>query len=243
MHLSKIWKKNCQDSNQDAFTVFLKFHNASCPGYSTIITPRKLRARLPTPKHSQNIYTLTHNQDVQTILGWQFLINYSKFFSWCSHLNFQQIDRSRNYFIILWAASAKKEKRRYFLLEVVRVQLISHTGLLILYKSNRQGPVTLSTQTWLFFHGHNLFWDGQILTVFTVAIVNPDLYSNPFVTKKQPNPSGFRNKNYKLIVLPLLVFRTLQQKLRTWIIIGAARLIFVRMLSDHSINLKINHFI
>ena len=29
----------------------------------------------------------------------------------------------------------------------------------------------------------------------------------------------------------------------TWSILGAARLLFVRMLSDHSINQKINHFI
>ena len=99
---------------------------------STRITPRKLRARLPIPKQSQDIYTLTHNQDVQTILSWQFMINIiNHHLSWCSHLNFQQVDRSRNYFIILWAASAKKERRRYFSLEEVRVQLISHTGLQI----------------------------------------------------------------------------------------------------------------
>ena len=42
----------------------------------------------------------------------------------------------------------------------------------------------------------------------------PRLHSNPFITKKQPNPIRFGNKNYKLIVLPLFAFRTLQQMLR-----------------------------
>jgi len=37
VHSLKIWlikkkKQHYQDSNQDAFNVFLEFHNASCPG-------------------------------------------------------------------------------------------------------------------------------------------------------------------------------------------------------------------
>ena len=42
---------------------------------------------------------------------------------------------------------------------------------------------------------------GQIETVVTLAIVNPDCTVNLFLTKKQLNPSWFGNKNYKLIVL------------------------------------------
>ena len=40
----------------------------------------------------------------------------------------------------------------------------------------------------------------------------PRLHSNPFITKKQLYPqAGFLgNKNYKLVVLPLFAFRTLQ---------------------------------
>ena len=40
----------------------------------------------------------------------------------------------------------------------------------------------------------------------------PRLHGNPFITKKQLYPqAGFSgNKNYKLVVLPLFAFRTLQ---------------------------------
>ena len=40
----------------------------------------------------------------------------------------------------------------------------------------------------------------------------PRLHSNPFITKKQLYPqAGFLgNKKYKLVVLPLFAFRTLQ---------------------------------
>ena len=46
---------------------------------------------------------------------------------------------------------------------------------------------------------------GQILSVVTLAMVNPKLHSNPFITKRQLNPSRFGNNKYKLIVLPLFV--------------------------------------
>ena len=36
-------------------------------------------------------------------------------------------------------------------------------------------------------------------------MVNPRLHSNPFITKRQLNPSRFGNNKYKLIVLPLFV--------------------------------------
>ena len=42
----------------------------------------------------------------------------------------------------------------------------------------------------------------------------PRLHRKPFITKKQVNPSRFGNKNYKLLVLPLLAFPILQQMLR-----------------------------
>ena len=54
---------------------------------------------------------------------------------------------------------------------------------------------------------------AQTLTVVTVTIVNPDCLV--ILTKKQLYPCRFfGNKNYKLAVLPLFAFRTLQEMLR-----------------------------
>ena len=61
--------------------------------------------------------------------------------------------------------------------------------------------------------GYKPYVAAQTLKVVTVAIARePRLHSNPFITKKQLYPqAGFSgNKNYKLVVLPLFAFRTLQ---------------------------------
>ena len=80
--------------------------------------------------------------------------------------------------------------------------------------TNRQVLVGLSSQT-CFLLGHNLFLVSQIVTVVHThnsCDSEPRLYSNPFITTKQLNPDHLGNdKNYKLIVLPLLLF-TLRNK-------------------------------
>ena len=53
----------------------------------------------------------------------------------------------------------------------------------------------------MFLLGHDSFLAGQIETVVTLAMVNPDCTVNFFLTEKQLNPSRFGNKNYMLIVL------------------------------------------
>ena len=42
----------------------------------------------------------------------------------------------------------------------------------------------------------------------------PRLHSNPFITKKQLNPSRFSNKNYKLIVLILFIAEAASHSIR-----------------------------
>ena len=65
-----------------------------------------------------------------------------------------------------------------------------------------QVPVMLSL---LFLLGHDPFLAGQIATVVTLAIMNPDYTVNLFLTKNQLNPSQFGNKKCKLIVLLLFI--------------------------------------
>lgn len=65
-----------------------------------------------------------------------------------------------------------------------------------------QVPVMLSL---LFLLGHDPFLAGQIATVVTFAIMNPDYTVNLFLTKDQLNPSRFGNKKCKLIVLLLFI--------------------------------------
>ena len=82
----------------------------------------------------------------------------------------------------------------------------------------------------MFLLGHDLFLAGQILTVVTLAVVNQACTVFPFITKKELNPSWFGNKIYKLIILPLFAFRTLQQLLGETVL-SAVRLFLVRVLS------------
>ena len=57
----------------------------------------------------------------------------------------------------------------------------------------------------MFLLGHDPFLAGQIATVVTLAIMNPDYTVNLFLTKNQLNPSRFGNKKGKLIVLLLFI--------------------------------------
>ena len=70
--------------------------------------------------------------------------------------------------------------------------------------TNGHAPVSLCGQTVMFLLGYDPFFGRQIFSRNS-CVSEPRLHSNPFITKKQLNPSRFgSNKNYKLIDTLLL---------------------------------------
>ena len=66
----------------------------------------------------------------------------------------------------------------------------------------------------MFLLGHDPFLASQIETFVTLTIVNPDCTVNLFQLKKHLNPSRFGNKNYKLIILLLIIAEATSHSVR-----------------------------
>ena len=79
--------------------------------------------------------------------------------------------------------------------------------------TNGQAPVTLSGQT-SFCSNTTRFWPVKFFNSLNSCDSEPRLHSNPFITKKQQNPSRFGNKNNKLIVLLLFTAEAASHSVR-----------------------------
>jgi len=116
--------------------------------------------------------------------------------------------------------------------------IIASTGLQI---TNRQELVTLSSQTRFFIWPWPVFGQSNSNSCNSCDS-EPRLHSSPFITKKTTESKLVWQWKSQVNSFTTLCFSHFVTN-ATWSIVSAARLFFMRVLSDHPINQTISDFI